>query len=71
MQISPERRFNQRYATSILAMILGNAMNRACLRLECLLSGAARERVTIGAQLVLCVVASQAMRLLVRDALRA
>ena len=70
-QIHAEPWYDPRYALPILGMILGNTMNGVSLGLDRLVSGAHQQRPAIEAQLMLGAEASEAMRGVVRDAMRA
>ncbi len=70
-QIHADPWYDPRYALPILGMILGNTMNGVSLGLDRLVSGARLGRVGIEARLMLGAEASEAMRGVVRDAMRA
>ncbi len=68
--IRPSPWYDPRYAVPLSGMILGNVLNGASLALDALLSGVARGRAAIEAQLCLGAPIRQAMRPFVRDAVR-
>jgi putative ABC transport system permease protein len=70
-QISADPWYDPRYALPILGMILGNTMNGVSLGLDRLISGAFQQRTAIEARLMLGADIKQAMRGVVRDAIRA
>jgi putative ABC transport system permease protein len=70
-QISPDPWYHPRYALPILGMILGNTMNGVSLGLDRLVSGAVVQRAAIEARLTLGATATQAMRGVTREAMRA
>ena len=65
----PERRL-ARYAIPLAGIMLGNALNAASLSLDALLSAVTRERAAIEAQLALGATFRDAMRPLIREAVR-
>jgi putative ABC transport system permease protein len=70
-QISPDPWYDPRYAIPILGMILGNTMNGVSVGLDRLVSGAVVRRAAIEARLMLGATASEAMRGVSREAMRA
>ena len=70
-QIAADPWYDPRYALPILGMILGNTMNGVSLGLDRLISGAVLQRTGIEAQLMLGANIKQAMRGVMRDAIRA
>lgn len=70
-QISPDPWYDPRYAIPVLGMILGNTMNGVSLGLDRLVSGAVVQRAAIEAQLMLGATATQAMRGVTRESMRA
>ncbi len=70
-QISPEPWYDPRYAIPILGMILGNTMNGVSVGLDRLVSGAVVRRAAIEARLTLGATATEALRGVTRDAMRA
>ena len=70
-QIHADPWYDPRYTIPILGMILGNTMNGVSLGLDRLVSGAHQQRPAIEAQLMLGAEASEAMRGITRDAMRA
>ncbi|MFQ5763727.1 MAG: iron export ABC transporter permease subunit FetB [Rhodospirillales bacterium] len=70
-QINPDPWYDPRYAIPILGMILGNTMNGVSLGLDRLVSGAVQQRPGIEARLMLGAEAREAMRGVIRDAMRA
>ncbi len=70
-QIAADPWYDPRYALPILGMILGNTMNGVSLGLERLISGAYQQRIAIEARLMLGDDIKQAMRGVMRDAMRA
>ncbi len=70
-QIHADPWYDPRFALPILGMILGNTMNGVSLGLDRLMSGAVQQRAAIEARLMLGADIKQAMRGVVRDAIRA
>jgi len=70
-QIAADPWYDPRYALPILGMILGNTMNGVSLGLDRLVSGAYQRRAAIEAQLMLGADMPQAIRPVVREAMRA
>ena len=70
-QVQPDPWYDPRYAVPLLGMIMGNTMTGVSLGLDTLTSRAAGERLAIEAQLALGRRREEALRPLVRDALRA
>ena len=70
-QISADPWYDPRFALPILGMILGNTMNGVSLGLDRLVTGAYQQRPAIEARLMLGAGAPEAMRGVVREALRA
>jgi len=70
-QLHADPWYNPRYAIPILGMILGNTMNGVSIGLDRLVSGAHDRRTAIEARLALGAPAPEAMRGVVRDAIRA
>jgi putative ABC transport system permease protein len=70
-QIHADPWYDPRYAIPLLGMILGNTMNGVSLGLDRLISGAVLQRTAIEAQLMLGADIKQAMRGVMRDAIRA
>ncbi len=70
-QISPDPWYDPRYALPILGMILGNTMNGVSIGLDRLVSGAVGQRAAIEGRLMLGATATEAMRGVTRDAMRA
>ena len=69
-QLNPEPWYHPRYAIPILGMVLGNTMTGISLGLHALITGAARDRAAIEAQLALGETRSEAMRPVTRLALK-
>ena len=70
-QIHADPWYDPRFTIPILGMILGNTMNGVSLGLDRLVSGAHQQRPAIEAQLMLGAEAPEAMRGIIRDAMRA
>jgi putative ABC transport system permease protein len=70
VQIRPEPWYHPQYAIPLLGMMLGNAMNGVSLGLNNLTNGAARERIAIETRLALGQTREEALRPVVREALR-
>jgi len=70
VQIQPDPWYDPRYAIPLLGMMLGNAMNGVSLGLNNLTNNAARERISIETRLALGQSRDEAMRPIVREALR-
>lgn len=68
--IRPEPWYAARYAIPLAGIMLGNALNAASLSLDALLSAVTRERAAIEAQLALGATFRDAMRPLIREAVR-
>jgi putative ABC transport system permease protein len=68
--IRPTPWYDPRYAVPLAGIILGSVLNGASLALDALLSGVVRERAAIEARLALGGSFGQAMRPLVRSAIR-
>ncbi|MBO0712487.1 MAG: iron export ABC transporter permease subunit FetB [Acetobacteraceae bacterium] len=68
--IRPKPWFDARYAIPLAGIILGNVLNGASLALDSLLGGVVHERAAIEAQLALGATIGDAMRPLIRTAIR-
>ncbi len=69
-QIQADPWYHPQFAIPLLGMVLGNTMTGIALGLDSLTSGVGRERAAIEAQLALGATRFQALRPLMRDALR-
>lgn len=69
-QLRPDPWYNPQYSIPILGMILGNTMTGISLGLDTLMTSLVRERGAVEAQLILGHTRQQAMRPIVRAALR-